>query len=177
MALLTTDEVRQHVEADLSDEALGRLIDDCEAEIERRFGPLSTEIAVYEEPGRANNLILERPADSITKVTETIVSSDGSEEETELETDDYKLIWEGRFLKRLPGGTNGRRWWGDRVEVEYAPEDESARRKRVLIDLVKLEVRYTASEDERLPDYSARSADYKKERERLLAALERWPWA
>jgi hypothetical protein len=166
MALLTVAQVRAHVETDLADEALERLIDDADAEIIDRAGAVDEQTDEMHGVELATALCLSRRASEITEVVETV-----SEDETTLAADDYSLRAGGLFLDRLSTGTNGRSTWGDSVVVTYTPVDRTARRTRVLIDLVKLSVQYNALRSESVGDYSATSAEYETERERLLGRL------
>jgi hypothetical protein len=165
MALLTVAQIRQHIETDLEDDALQRIIDAEDAEITRRFGATSTQTDVLK--GGSEYLFLSRKATTIASVTEEVY-----ETTTTLATDDYDLWW-NQALERDPDGTNGRTTWGERVTVVYTPQDITAQRRGVLIALVQLAVRYNGVQSESVGsgDYSAASYDYQRERERLFVKL------
>lgn len=176
MSLLTIDELRDHFNTDLIDGALQRLVDDAEAEIDERHGELGTQTDTFKGDILATALFLSRKAQSISTVTEEIKSG-GSYDATILASDDYQLRFEGRQIERLASGTNPRSTWGDIVTVVYVPKDETARRKRVTVDLVKLAAAYNALDSETTGDYASRSLRYTNERASLIAQLESWPWA
>ena len=111
-------------------------------------------------------LFTRRAIASITSVTE-IVGAD----ETVLAANDYALRYSDRAIERLTAGTNGRTCWADRVRVVYAPSADLSRRKRVLIDLVKLAVEYNAVRQESTGSHSRTMVDYQQEREAILSTL------
>ena len=69
MAILTVDEIREHVETDLPDTALSRLVDNADQEIIDRLGALATQTEVVHGNG-LYVLSLARKAASITSATE-----------------------------------------------------------------------------------------------------------
>ena len=164
-ALLTLAQIREHVETDLSNDALQRIIDSEDAEIVQRYGALSTQTETLR--GGSERLFLSRLAASITSIAEEV-----GETTTTLAADDYELWW-NQELDRDPDGTNGRSTWGERVTVVYVPQTMTAQRTAVLTQLVQLAVRYNGVQQESVGsgDYSATSADYQRERERLLRKL------
>lgn len=165
MALLVVGQIREHVETDMNDNALQRLIDAEDAEIVRRFGAPTTQTDVLR--GGEERLFLSQLASTITSVTEEVAHTT-----TVLATDDYEVWW-SQELDRLTDGTNGRRTWGERVTVVYVPQTMTAQRVACLTQLVQLAVRYNGVTQESIGagDYSAASADYQKERERLFRKL------
>jgi hypothetical protein len=172
MALITLAELKEHVESDLSDAALQRLLDSEDAEIVKRTGAHSGAITETLN-GRELLLFLGRPAAAVTSVTEYV--SGGAitgETATVLAANDYRIWGSGRYLQRLPTGTNPRTFWGSRAQVVYTPRDESAERTLVLINLCRLAVEYRGLRTERVGDYSMTSEEYTAERERLLSQLE-----
>ena len=177
MGLVTVAVLREHVETDLSDDALQRLLDDAEAAVDKKAGELTTETDTYEGEILATALFLSRKASSITTVTEELKDIDGGYEETILSENDFKLRYGGRQMERLPDGDHPRRTWGDVVTVVYTPLDETAERTRVIIDLTRLAVQYNALKSEGVGDYKSASVDYEAEREKILSRLEGWPWA
>jgi len=176
MSTLTVAELRQHLETDFADDALQLLIDDAEKEIIKRHGELNTETDTKTGETLATALFLKRKAESISTVVEEIKSGDGYEETT-LSSNDYKLRYGGRQIERLASGDNPRRTWGDVVTIIYTPKDETERRKRVAIDLVKLAAAYNALDSESAGDYKSQSKKYSAERNKLLKQLESWSFA
>jgi hypothetical protein len=165
--LLTVAQMREHLETDLTDAALQRLLDAEESEIIARYGSHAT--ATETLPGGGTDVILARTPSTITSLTETL---GGGTPPLLLVTDDYRLWPEGR-LERLTTGTNARSSWAPVVTAVYVPEDATAQRRGVLIHLVMLAARYSGLRSESVGsgDYSMTTADYTAEREALLRSL------
>lgn len=164
MALLTVAEVRAHVESDLDDDAFGRLIDDADAEIIARLGALASSVEVHK--GGTERIWPHRKVSSITSIVERI-----DEQNTTLVATDYALDSDSRALERLQGGSNPRSEWAPQVTVTYVPVDETARRKRLLVDLVKLANRYAGVRGEGVGPVRAEYGDYEAERNALFRSL------
>jgi hypothetical protein len=166
MALLTVAQIREHVETDLSNDALQRIIDSEDGEITRRFGAPTTQTETFK--GGESYVFLSRLASSITSVTEEV-----NETTTTLAVDDYDLWW-NQALQRDADGTNGRGTWGERVTVVYVPQTTTPQRTLLLIQLVQLAVQYGGVQSDSVGsgDYSATYHDYQRERERLFRKLE-----
>lgn len=166
--ILNNAQLGEHIEHDLSDNALQRLNDAETAEILRRFGSVTTATELL--PGGTRRLILKQKlgSDGITSVTETVGTTD-----TILAADDYRLWYGGAMLERLDDGTNPRSRWGNRVSVVYVPENRLAQRRLVLINLVKLAIEYRGLKSEGVGagDYSMTVLEYNAERENLLRSL------
>ena len=164
-ALVTPTVLREHVETDLPDSALTRILDDADREIARICGPIGATHTVRLWGGD-EMLFLAIPAASITTITETV-----ADVETILASDDYRIWPAGFMIQRLHTGTNTRSTWGDEVEVIYTPVAETDRRIRVEIDLARLAIQYNALAAESVGEYDSTSADYSAERYALLSAL------
>lgn len=171
MALLTVAQLREHVETDLDDAALQRILDAEEAAIVGRYGAHASATELLRGGDRL--LFLTRPAQAIASVTEEVDNVFTEPSVTLLAADDYRIWEDGRYLERLATGTNPRLYWGDRVTVVYTPADETAQRTLILVQLCKLAIRYTGARQESVGqgDYSAQEADYVAERNRLLRQL------
>ena len=170
MSLMTPAEIKAHVETDLTDAALQELIDAAEQDIDTAHGALATQ--TDELLGKKSlNLWPTRPITTVTSITETVGATD-----TVLSADDYKLLHGGRQIERLSTGTNPRIEWGDRVKIVYAPEDETARRKGILVKLVKFDLAYNGLASEKVGDYSSQSISQitTDERARILSGLARF---
>ncbi len=168
MALLTVAELRQHLETDLSDQALQRLLDDADAAVVRHYGPHPPGPAVETHIGGSKYVFLRQQAAAVQSITETVRGVT-----TVLASNDYRVLGGGRYLERLTSGPNPRVYWGDFVTVTFEPYDDRPQRRRVIIDLVRLALEYNALDSVDVGDYSARSLDYQRERRRLLAELSR----
>ncbi len=159
-------DVKAVFETDVEDSSINVLIDAAEDAIDRRFGLRSSTAQTDKAEGGGQYYFLSRPAASITSVTETTGSSD-----TVLSADDYELLHGGRQLRRLADGTNGASRWAERVAVVYTPKSDDPERKRVVIDLVKLSLRYDATKTKKDGDHSESAPDYEQEREKILSSL------
>ena len=139
--ILSVSELREHVNTDLGDDALQRLLDAAEWAIVNRAGATGarTEIA----SGGYRFIVLARPAASISSVVETAGWSDsvGASDIT-LAADDY-LVGAGEMLiERLITGTNQRSVWGARVTTVYTPVDDDPVRIECQIALCQLALNY-----------------------------------
>lgn len=123
MSIITPEELREHVETELEDDALQLHIDAAEQAIDPLAGPL--EEITEERHGGSRIVILARPAASITSVFE-----DDGETELEEETD-YRLLSDRRSLRRVD------QEWSGRVHVVSVPLDSLALRQLVVIQLVR----------------------------------------
>ncbi len=176
MSVLIVAELLTHLETDLTDPALQRLIDDAESEIAERVGEPATQTDEFHGETLANVLFLTRKASETTTVTEEVKSGD-SYTSTVLAADDYELHFNGRQLRRLSDGTNPASTWGDTVTVVYVPLTDAARRLVITIDLVKIAVAFNALDSEKVGDYSSKSLVYDATRTALINRLKSWDFA
>lgn len=163
--LLTPANVREHVDTDLLDPAIQRLLDDADGEILKRYGPHAGAVTEVID-GRSGVISVSRRISAITSVTEREGTTD-----TVLAANDYET-WYGKVLARLTTGTNPSDEWAGRVTVIYTPEDEAAMRRRVELDLVKLAIEYDAIRSESAGDYARTLPEYQQERDAILANLQ-----
>jgi hypothetical protein len=163
---LSVEEVRGHVETDISDVSVRRLIDDAESEINRRYGSTAARTADLE--GGHPIVFLKQRAASIASVTERV-----GDTTTTLSANDYRSRFDGMALERRNDGTNPACVWSGVVTVTYAPEAIGATRERVAIDLIKLALRYSGVKSEQVGDHGENTfgQEYDKERERILAGM------
>lgn len=135
MALLTVAQFREHVTTSLGADAVQRLLDASEAEINMEAGALgsTTELA----SGGGRYIFLDRPASAFTSVTETWGST-----ATILAADDYLVHPGGLLMERLSTGTNARSSWYGQVAVIYTPTDDTAIRVGVQLDLMRLAINF-----------------------------------
>ncbi len=134
--LLTVAEFRQLASSSLEDEALQLLLDAAEQAITSRYGELGTPVVETLDGGQSY-LFLRRRAASIVSLVETNGMTD-----TTLAIDDWRIRGDGVSILRLPLGTNKQDRWGAPVTVTYVPLDDEADRKRVQMELVKLDQDY-----------------------------------
>lgn len=168
--LITTAVARAHIETDLVDAALQRLIDDADAEIVERFGSHAGNLTEELERGSAGRFIF--PSRRVVAVVTLNEYALRSEDATVLlAANDYRILNNGRMVERLSSGTNPRSTWGERVVLVYSSSDQTARRTRVEIDLVRLAAKYEALKSEQIGDYGATHQEYRRERDALLSVL------
>lgn len=158
----TPDEVREHIETDVLDEPLQRLIDAEWTAVVKTFGPET--VPVDDLRGGSERAWLSRQASSITSVVET----DSSGTETTLESDDYQLENDGRSLRRLTTGTNPADLWQSRIRVTYASNDDYF---MTVVELVRLRLQYKALSSERIGDHSEGAVDFQAEREKIMRGV------
>lgn len=163
--LLTVDELRLHITSSLTDEALQLLLDAAYAAIEETAVPIGS-VTELITPGYGDLVMLARKADSITSVIEGT---------TTLAADDYELRSSGRVLRRLSTGTNAASYWLGRLDVTYAVPSDMAERKRVQLELVKLDLAFSPTLASQTigtwkEDY-ATDKPYADQRDEILASL------
>lgn len=176
MSVLTVEQFREHLETDLLDVALQRLIDDAEQEIDKKVGKLATETDVVKHATLADTLLLKRRAKTITTAVEELEATTGTFIPTTLDPTDYRLDG-GYQLKRLSSGVNPRATWGDLVTIIYVPESDAAARLVVTIDLVKLSVQFSGLDSEKVGDWSASQSKYAAKKREALQRLVGLPFA
>jgi len=164
MSLLAAAELRAVVPTGLNDVRLQAIIDREEAIMVQRCGPhyvdANTRITTV-LAGGGMNLYLPRRLTSVYRVTEdSAVLSQAN--------GDFR-VWadEGR-LERLPAGSR----WGAVVTVLWVPFDDTAHRKAVLIELVRLALERTALHSESIAgEYSYTAPDWELARAQLFRQL------
>ena len=190
---LTTDQLKEHVETDLGDDALQRLLDDAYATVANRVGEASGEVTEHYRVFSSDEIIFLNQAiaseDDITSITVRVLAPEAPMEDLELETEEWRWMG-GRMIQRLEGtdvDLPTPTWWGFRsvgwpsveldVVIAYTPasaaEDTptASRTDRVVIDLCKLAIQYSGLASERAGDYAYTSKEYQAERESLLKEL------
>ncbi len=172
MSLLTLTQMRVHIENDLSDEELQRVIDAAEQDIVQRYGPHVTQTDELDECRLSTALFLTRPASTITTVTEEFNIA-GDIDQTVLSANDYALTADGFRLRRLSSGDNPRATWGDIVVIAYVPVDESSKREGVEIAMVKLDIQFSGLDSEKVGDYAAAQVKYEENRNKVLSRLQK----
>lgn len=165
MAIVTVLELRDHVQTDLTDGAVQRLLDDADSEIIRRLGTAASQVDLL--PGGQKIIYAMRKASSITSIVEREAETD-----TTLAAGDYTLLGDGYRIERLVTGPNPFDVWRGLVTVTYATVSDLASRVRLEIDLVKLAVRYEALGESEVGDINlVHLPDYQAEREKLFRAF------
>lgn len=169
--------IHEHIESDLSDDAIARLIADAVDAIDDRISTTGEQTVVLR--GGDRYIFVPRPIGDRSDVTE-IIERWGA---TEATLTDEQWRWNGgRTLERLIGtGNIAPTVWGwglgsyqtIDVVVTYTPKADQNRRDRVTIDLVRLALVYNGLSDERAGDYMTRSReDYEAEREKVISELQ-----
>lgn len=177
--------IREHVETDLGDTAIERLIRDAFAAISTRHrisfteevasGDIQASFEFAESAfaivdGGTEIIMLPQSSRLLGGIAEIGEWDDATETFIALESSDWQQ-WSARQIRRnfngdIPPQGLG---WASRVQVEYEVDMTIA--ERVVIDLVQLAIQYSALSSERAGDYSASNVEYQKERERLLSEL------
>jgi hypothetical protein len=165
--ILTVDEVREHVETDLGDSPLTRLIEAADQEIIDRLGALATHTDVVDGEG-LKLLPLSRRASTISSVVERVDETDYT-----LAANDSVLQADGFRLRRAQGSNYPALEWRGQVTVTYVPyggaAGELAMRKKLLVDLVRLDVEFDARQSDSIGDASRTSLDHSAERNKMFA--------
>jgi hypothetical protein len=167
VTLLTVGEFRKLAgSSTLEDPALQMLLDAAEQAVVDRYG--SHGVSVTETvDGRSTYIFLRRRAESITSVTEI----DALGRPTTLASTDWELGGDGLSIRRLL------RPWDARATVVSVPVDDTDDRKRVQLELVRLELGYDPGvTSETIGAWSEQRAsnatwNVHEERERILQSL------
>ncbi len=150
--LLTTAEIREHVETDLGDDALERVVAAADAEIIRRLGPVANAVEVL----RGGRLFLHLPrrASAIVSAVERYAAYGLAAADYALVADDYKLHADGYRVERLADGTNPSSAWNGLVTITFTPLNtgDTTERKLLLANLVKLELEYSGLASDAIGD-------------------------
>jgi hypothetical protein len=172
MSLVTKDDVKALVQAAsvLSDAELQDVIDRVEAEVTGKIG------AQYEDDsttitetlrGGGKSIFVKRPIESVSSVTEYTQLSD--ETGNSLTENDEFFVWpdQGR-IERIHYD------WDTKVVVVYVPQDEREKRKRAIIDLVRLSIERTAQFQESVGgEYSYTApGNWEREWRRVMRRLQ-----
>jgi hypothetical protein len=160
MSLVTIAEVRAVVQTDRDDTQLQAIIDREEDEMVARLGDHGPDGATFQVRGGGSALYLSRPLASITSITERIRPSDTP---VTVDPDTYWASGAG-VIERA--GT-----WAPLVTVVGIPAD-IARRKQVLIELVRLALEQTAMRSESVAgEYSYTAPEWERARADLMRRL------
>lgn len=164
--LISVPEMRSHVESDLDDKALERLVDAADAEVIRAAGPHDGEQTVTLLHQTGSLVWLPRPATSI-KLLKEAQDEQAIVTVAELLPHTYMFTVGGRAIRRING------YWLPIVQVTYTPVPDNSRRVQALIDLVKLEVQYSGLSSEGVGTYRGQGgpAWWNSEKQRILRGL------
>jgi len=171
MARVTVSELKNYIQAELSDTELTSVLNQADADINDIIGDTTSKIEWFHTGGSGRFIFTRLPVSSIVSITEY----DKYENETVLSSDDYRI--QGRKLVRLLGGTNGAYNWADIVRVEYVPEIDDDLVKQVEIKLCRLYLDYQPIASERVGDYSEVQKDLAREKAKILSLLNARSWA
>jgi len=171
MTLLTTSELETHLETDLPDAALQRVLDAAERKIIDVAGanPGTSITEQFTFPGfpsgQTRTLYPARKFASITSIDEREYFDETA---TTLSANDYETVG-GRRIVRLHEGDNSRLLWAPIVDVTYTPIDDSALRRAVQVDLCKIALNFSGYSNERIGDVNLSSPNL---RDSVSAALQ-----
>lgn len=176
MPLLSAADLRDHVETDLNDTRLQDVIDRLEAELLQRTGPHAGPLVEILAGGGAS-VFLRRPISTVSSVREGARIEPSTPALTA--ATDYR-VWpdQGRVERLTPGAELGTpaatvaAQFAAVVEVTYSPVDDQPQRKRVLLELVRLDLAQSGRAAESVgDDYRYRGLDYQEHRESLFRDL------
>ena len=163
---LTIAQVREHVQTDLVDAAIQRIIDAVNADITARLGPSAGIVALRR--GGDKLIYLGRKAGSISEVIEWYEST-----EYTLDATDYKLHADGYRIERLDDGVNSADEWRGLVKVTFDPADAEAEARALLeLNLIRLDISQAGVKSESVGDVSVTYLDpkeYAAQREALFS--------
>lgn len=169
-AILTLAQLREHLETDLTDPAVQRIIDADDAEIIRRLGAVATQAEVRK--GGEQYLTLARAAASITSIVERYAIAGTGYQDITLATNDYNLLADGYKIERLFTGTNPNAVFLGIVTVNYVPKDTLAERIALLVRLVTLDITFDGRAAQSIGDVRIQNlADHQAARAALFGAL------
>ena len=132
--LMTNADVRSLVQSGLSDAAFEYLVDAADADIVRTAGAHSGQLIEYHDAQRIQTLFLRRTPASVASIE--VTWDDGSTDYTVPATE-YRV--EGKRVIN-DYGWNYYSGASARIKVTYTPVTDDARRRRALIELVRLSV-------------------------------------
>jgi hypothetical protein len=166
--LVNPSELKTFVNTPLSDDAVQRVLDAVEYELNRRIGEPQNndgdlELTETLEGGRPF-LFLKHPISEVVEITET--SWGGTE--TILDADDYR-VWgeQGKLERQLA------RSWATLVTVTYVPTDDRPVRRQAIIDLARIALDRQAMKAESIGgEYSYTAPDWEAEKEVIYRRLE-----
>lgn len=167
MTLVNPADIQALVPTDLDVTTLSRIISDVEAEMIRRLGAhgdgVTSVSETYSTPPGVN-LFLRRAPLSVTTVQERVAPSSS----LTTVSSSYYLLWADEARIERHSGT-----WGAQIVVTYVPADDRARRRPVIIELVRLALSQTALAGENVAgEYSYTAPDWEARAARLFARLE-----
>lgn len=170
MSLVTVSEARALIESPLNDATLQSIIDRVESEVTALAGsPYASGVAptlVDNLPGGFNSIFTRRPIAAIQAITD--YSSLGDTTGTLLEATEYHLWPDTGQIVRLPPGAN----WGAKVRVTYTPQDDTSKRKQVIIDLLRIVLSRQALQSESVGgEFSYTSPNWEKEKWAIVRKL------
>lgn len=173
---ITPTILKEHVETDVGEDALQRLIEAAIGDIEDRYGALAEVTEEYDMTVdrweiRRDRIWTRQRITSVTKLEEGFTLKPTDLEELVL-NDDFFIVFEGQAVERID--THFRR----RVRIKYKPQvADSPQRDRVIIDLCKLMLQWNGLQTERVGDWSGTVGDYETHRRKILSTLvigSRW---
>ncbi len=166
MPLLTIEQVRDQVQTDLTDAALGKVYD---AELRRIVKEVGAEKAVVETKRGLGlvELFTRRPIATINSIKER---TEQNSDQVTLAADDFRIVG-NRQIIRLSTGTNSATFWGIEAVIDYDPVDNIDLRNSTLIELIRIAMDISLKQSEKDGDYSAAYRSPKRAREEALAGL------
>ena len=170
---VAVEDIRAQVPTDptqLTDARINALIQAAEVDVAEVAGPMLGMAARYINRNDQTDLILPKPAVSVTAVFETTVRGG---RQHQLATNDWELQADNLRLRRLATGDLPRQHWGTYVTVTFN-QVEDARRDQAVVQLVVLDIHFDpAVGSERLGDYQASTGGltYQQQRAQIMKRI------
>ena len=159
--LIETSLLEMLVQSGLPEAALEVYVDAVDGEIVRLFGPHGGEHTVRLRVDPSSYVALPYPAASVSTVAEW---GESQTPDAAAPVADFVVTNGGRALRRTVGV------WKRNVEVAFTPTDDTARRRGVLVDLVKEALAQTGYSRQRVGSFDV-SAISLGQRDAILGRL------
>ena len=159
------DGLRQHIETDLTDAALQRLLNGAHSLIHRQYGaPEAAKVTlVYPRGNWSNELPLPERAASVQRVEWY-----GSD----IDSGDYTLAADGFRVLRNEGDWLSREYYNEHgYRVHYTAASDLAIRVNCIIELVRLDVAHTGEQSTTVAGVTQSQRALRKARADILSAL------
>jgi len=176
-SLITPTQVQAFIKTPLSTTVLQQIIDAEEQVIVERFGAHVLVVEQFEDDSPGDRLFTNRGIASVQEIKETVVYRVGlyqwGETETILSANDYEIWADLKSVRRLTTGDHERYGWGQRVKITYVPNDTTATRILVLLNLCKINIQFSGLDREMVGgrEYQAEMASYAQKRREVLNLL------
>ena len=170
MTLLTVEDLEEHVETDLPEDAIARLIEATTKDITDRYGAnTDVEATVDVRGGNRRLYIPYPPAERIIEIKEYRPGYNQLPRDAKVvDPNVYQMISEGSVMR--VGHS-----FAERVIIRYMPINDMGQRRHMAIDLVRLAIVYEAEKISGVGEggfgINTEHVDYQKERNAILGRM------